>query len=33
LALRARIVLACTEGMNSKEVATFVGVTESTVGK
>src|SRR5436190_3028546 len=33
LALRARIVLACAEGMDSKAVATSVGVTESTVGK
>jgi transposase len=33
LALRARIVLACADGMNNKEVATSMGVTESTVGK
>ena len=33
LALRARIVLACAEGMDSKAVATSLGVTESTVGK
>jgi transposase len=33
LALRARIVLACAEGMDNKEVASSVGVTEATVGK
>lgn len=33
LALRARIVLACADGMDNKQVATSVGVTESTVGK
>jgi transposase len=33
LALRARIVLACAEGVPNKQVAVSVGVTEATVGK
>ena len=33
LALRARIVLACAEGMQNKEVAVRLEVTENTVGK
>jgi len=33
LALRSRIVLACAEGLNNKEVADRVGVSQPTVGK
>jgi transposase len=33
LALRARIVLACAEGSQNKEVAAKLGVIEATVGK
>src|SRR5262245_571191 len=33
LALRARIVLACAEGSQNKEVAARLGVIETTVGK
>src|SRR5579864_4156881 len=33
LALRARIILACAEGSQSKEVAAKLGVVENTVGK
>src|SRR5499427_5787035 len=33
LALRARIVLACAEGTQNKEVAAKLGVVEMTVGK
>ena len=33
LALRARIVLACAEGRQNKEVAAKLGVAEMTVGK
>lgn len=33
LALRARIVLACAEGLPNKQVAVSLGVTEATVGK
>jgi hypothetical protein len=33
LALRARIVLACAEGSQNKEVAAKLGVVEMTVGK
>lgn len=33
LALRARIILACAEGGQNKEVAAKLGVVENTVGK
>lgn len=33
MALRARIVLACAEGIESKEVAAELGLAENTVGK
>jgi transposase len=33
LALRARIVLACGEGRNNREVARHLGITTQTVGK
>ena len=33
LALRARIILACAEGSQNKEVAAKLGVVENTVGK
>jgi transposase len=33
LAMRARIVLACAEGMRSKQVAGVLGVDQGTVGK
>jgi len=33
LALRARIILACAEGGQNKEVATKLGVAQNTVGK
>ena len=33
LAMRARIVLACAEGLQSKQVATTLGVDQGTVGK
>jgi transposase len=33
LALRARIVLACGEGRNNREVARRLGITTQTVGK
>src|SRR5262249_11447020 len=33
LAQRARIVLACAEGMDNKQVAAKLGVTVQTVGK
>src|SRR3954447_7780190 len=33
LALRARVVLACTSGLTNTQVATQVGVTMPTVGK
>ena len=33
MALRARIVLACAEGVQNKEVAARLGVAENTVGK
>jgi transposase len=33
LALRARIVLACAQGGQNKEVAARLGVVEATVGK
>ena len=33
LALRARIVLACGEGRNNREVARLLGITTQTVGK
>jgi transposase len=33
MAMRARIVLACSEGLQSKQVAARLGVDEATVGK
>jgi len=33
LAMRARIVLACAEGLQSKQVATALGIDQATVGK
>ncbi len=33
LATRARIVLACSEGLQNKQVAEVLGVNKSTVGK
>jgi hypothetical protein len=33
LALRAKIVLACAEGLNNKEVAAKLGIWPQTVGK
>jgi transposase len=33
LALRARIVLACADGLSSKDVAAGEGVSQPTVGK
>ena len=33
LAMRARIVLACAEGMRSKQVADILGIDQGTVGK
>ncbi len=33
LATRARIVLACSEGLQNKQVAERLGVNKSTVGK
>ena len=33
LAMRARIVLECAEGLQSKQVATALGVDQATVGK
>jgi transposase-like protein len=33
MAMRARIVLTCAEGLQSKQVAAKLGVDEATVGK